>query len=66
MFISNLWSLERRGNHCLTTKCRFKTPQIHQRCYVMSSKSVRVPFLFPLFLADLDKKYRKEIEMNKK
>ena len=27
---------------------------------------MRVPFMFPLFLADLDKKYRNEIEMDKK
>ena len=31
-----------------------------------SSKTVRVPFLFPLFLAYLDKKYGNKIEMNKK
>ena len=30
-----------------------------------SLKPVPVAFLFPLFLADLDKKYRNEIEMDK-
>ena len=29
----------------------------------LTGKHVPVPFLFPLFLADLDKNYRNEIEM---
>ena len=68
MFISKLESLESRGNHSLTSKCRFKNPNIHELCYVLKLKTRRVPvaFLFRLFLADLDKKYRNEIEMNKK
>ena len=68
MLISKLESLESRGNHSLTSKCRFKNHKIHELYYVLKLKTRRVPvaFLFPLFLADLDKKYRNEIEMNKK
>ena len=67
MFISNLWSLKRRGNHSLTSKCRFKNPKIHELCYVLEFKT-QLPgaFVFPLFLVDLDKKYRNEIEVDKK
>ena len=32
----------------------------------LSSKPVPVAFLFPLFLADVDKNYRNEIEIDKK
>ena len=68
MFISKLESPEIGDNHCLTSKCRLKNPKIHERCYVLEYKNPVVPraFLFPLFLADLDKKYRNEIEMDKK
>ena len=68
MFISKLESLESRGNQLLTSKCRFKTAKIHELCYVLEFKTRRVPvaFLFCLVLADLDKKYTNEIEMNKK
>ena len=68
MFISKLESPKSRVNHSLTSKCRFKNPKIHELCYVLKLKTRRLPvaFLFPLFLADLGKKYRNEIEMNKK
>ena len=68
MFISKSESLESRGNHSLTSKCRFKNNKIHDLCYLLKLKTrrVSVPFLFNIFLADLDKKYRNEIEMNKK
>ena len=39
MFISNLWSLERRGNHSLTSKCRFKNPKIHDLCCALEYKT---------------------------
>ena len=63
MFISKLGCPERRGNLSLTSKCRFK--QLKSMTCVMSltGKPVRVPFSFPLFLADLDKNYINEIEM---
>ena len=32
----------------------------------LKSKAVPVAFMFPLFLADLDKKYKTEIEKDKK
>ena len=68
MFISKLGCPEVRGNHCLTSKCSLKNPKMHELHYVLQLKTRRVPvaFLFPLFLADLDKKYKNEIEMNKK
>ena len=66
MFISKLRCPERKEHNTLTSKCRFKTPKIHELCYVMEFKTVRVPFLFPLSLVDLDKEYRNEIEMGKK
>ena len=65
MFISKLESPESRGNHSLTSKCIFRNPKIHELCYVLKLKPMPVAFLFPLFLADLHKKYRNEIEMNK-
>ena len=68
MFISKLECPEIGRNHCLISKCRLKKPKIHERCYVLEYKNPVVPraSLFPLFLADLDKKYRNEIEMDKK
>ena len=66
MFISKLGCPEIGRNHPLTSKCRFKNAKIHELCYVMDFKTRASPFLFPSFLADLDKKYRIEIEMDKK
>ena len=68
MFISKVESPESRGNQSLTSRCKFKTAKIHELRYVLEFKTQRVPvaFFFPLFLADLDKKYTNEIEMNKK
>ena len=63
MFIFNLVCPEIRGNHSLTSKCRFKNPDFVTS---WSSKPVPLEFLFPLFLANLDKKYSNEIEMDKK
>ena len=65
MFISKLESPESRGNHSLTSKCRFKNPQIHELCYVMEFKTRASSVLVSVFLADLDKNYRNEIEMDK-
>ena len=64
MFISKSGCTEHRGNHSLTSKCIFRNPKIHG--YVLELKHVPVAYLFLLFLADLDKKYRNEIEMDKK
>ena len=66
MFISKLGYPERRGNHSLTSKCRFKNIKIHDLPYILTSKPVPGAFVFPLFLVDLDKKYRNEIEMGEK
>ena len=66
MFISNLESPESRGSHSLTSKCRLKNPKIHELRYVLELKTPASPVLFSLFLVDLDKKYRNEIEINKK
>ena len=66
MFISKLGCPGRRGNHSLTSKCRFKNLKIHDRRYVLDWKTRGSLVLVSLFLADLDKKYRNEIEMNKK
>ena len=63
MFISKLWCQESRGNHSLTYKCRFKNPKSMNSVTSWSAKPLPVAFLFLLFLADLDKKYRNEIEM---
>ena len=40
--------------------------KIHDLRYVLDWKTRASPVLVSLFLADLDKKYRNEIEMNKK
>ena len=66
MFISNLESPERRRNHSLTSTCIFKNPKIYELPYVLKLKSRASYVLFPLFLADLDKQYRNEIEVDKK
>ena len=66
MFISKLGCPQGRGGHLLTSKCIFKNPKIHELPYVLKLKSRASCVLFPLFLADLDKKYRNETEMNKK
>ena len=66
MFLSKLWCPERKENNSLTSKCRFKNPKIHELPYVLKLKTRASCVLFPLFLADLDKKYRNEIEMNEK
>ena len=66
MFISKLESAESRENHSLTSKCRFKNLKIHELCYVMEFKTRASSVLVSLFLVDLDKKYRNEIEINKK
>ena len=65
MFISKLGCSEHRGNHSLTTKCRFKNLKIKDLPYVLYFKPVQVAFMLPLFLADLDKKYKNKIEMDK-
>ena len=39
MFISKLGSPERQENNSLTSKSRFKTPKIHELCYLMEFKN---------------------------
>ena len=48
MFISKIMCPERKENSSLTSKCRFKTPKIHELCYVIEFKNhaSSVPF-FP-------------------
>ena len=62
MFISELGSLERRENHFLTSKCRFKNPKIHELRYVLELKTRASPVLVSLFLVDLDKNYTIEMK----
>ena len=66
MFISNLGSPERRGYHSLTSKCRSKNHKTDELPYVLKLKTCASCILFPLFLPDLDKQYRNEIEADKK
>ena len=66
MFIFQLGCPESRGNHSLTSKCKFSNLKIQDLPYVLYFKPVPVAFMYPLFLADLDKKYKSEIEMDKK
>ena len=66
MFISKLGCPQGRGGHSLTSKRIFKNPKIHELPYVLKLKTRASCILFSLFLADLDKKYRNGIEMNKK
>ena len=63
MFVSKLECPQRRGNHSLTSRCRFKNPKIHnlKNPRTALSPGVQAAFLSPLFLTDLDKKYRNEI-----
>ena len=62
MLSSKVGTPESRLKHSLTSKCRFKNLTIN----VVEFKSRAVAFMFPLFLADLDKKYGNEIEMDEK
>ena len=39
MLTSKLGCPERSGNHSLTSKCRFKNPEIHELCYVPEFKT---------------------------
>ena len=39
MFISKSGSPESRGNHSLTSKCRFKNPKIHELHYLLEFKT---------------------------
>ena len=71
MFIFKLGCQENRGYHSLTSKCRFKYFKIHDLLYDALHPSVEkvchaVAFIFPIFLADLDKKSENEIEKDKK
>ena len=38
MFISKLGCPERKETNSLTSKCRFKSPRIHELCYVLELK----------------------------
>ena len=63
VFFSNLGCPERRGNHSLTSKCRFKKLKSMTCVMSFTGRPVPFPFLFPLFLADVDKNYKNEIDM---
>ena len=39
MIISKLESPESRGSHSLTSQCRFKSPKVHELCYVLKLKT---------------------------
>ena len=63
MFIVNLEIPGSRRNHSLTSKCRFRNLKIHDVLSPRVQACVsRVLNLFPLFLDDLDKKYKNEIK----
>ena len=66
VFFSNLGCPQRGGNHSLTSNCRIKNPKIHELPYFLKLKICTCSVLFPLFLPDLDKQYRNEIEKDKK
>ena len=66
MFISKLGCPERKENNSLTSKCRFKTLKIDELCSLMEFRNRASSVLISFIPADLDKKYRNEIEMNKK
>ena len=66
MFIFKLRYQERQENNSLTSKCRYRTLRIHELCYLMEFKARASSVLVSLFLADLDKNYGNEIEMDKK
>ena len=65
MFIFNPGSPESRGNHSLV---QIQKPWNHLTCvnYSSRSKLAHDAFMFHLSLADLNKKYRNEIEIDKK
>ena len=67
MFLSKLGCPQRGGNHFPTSNCRIKNPKLHDLSLRRGLQNpCQFAFMFPLFLADLDKKYRNEIEMDKK
>ena len=77
MFISKLESSESRGNHSLTSKCRFKTTKVHELRYVLQIqdycrfKTLRIYELcyvmeFKEWCEFRSWRCRNEIEMDKK
>ena len=67
MFISKLRYPERKENNSLTSRVQIqnsRNPWTVLRNGVQ--EAVRVPFLFLIFLTDINKKYRNEIEMDKR
>ena len=66
MFIFKLGCPERKENNSLPSKCRFKIPEIDELRYVLKLKTRASSFMFPLFVADLDKTYRNETKIGKK
>ena len=70
MFIFKLGCRENRGNHSLTSKCRFKNLKIHDLLYDVLHPSVekmcQSRSFFPYSWLILDKKYKNEIEKDKK
>ena len=64
MFISKIGCPESRGNHTLTSKCRFKNPKIDELHYSLEFK-IRTRCVRVSLMVDLDKKYRNKIEMDK-
>ena len=65
MFICKLGCPKRRGNHSISSKCRFRNPKIHTLHYIIEFKIRTSGVFFPVFLADLEMKYKNEGEFNK-
>ena len=66
MFISKLGCPQYRGNHSRSSTAESKTLKSMTYLTSWSSKVVPVAFKFPLFWVDLDKKYKIQIEKDKK
>ena len=65
MFPSKLGCPERKENNSLTSKCRFKNPEIHELRYVMELKTHASCVLASL-IPGSSRQDRNEIEMDKK
>ena len=66
MFSSTLGCPERKETNSQTSKCRFKNLKIHELLLCPGVENpCQLHSCFPHFLADLDKKYRNKIEMDK-
>ena len=63
-YIEYVYFLIRMRKSLPNFQVQIQIPQKFMTCLtsLQSSKAVPVPFMFPLFLFDLDKKYKIEIE----